>query len=195
MARSPAPGTRERILGTASRLFYDHGIRAVGTSQIIAEAGTGKNLLYRHFPTKNDLVSCYLARVSDRRRDSMRRALESAGGDPRAQLVALLAEVADLVSGPGFRGCAFRNYLAEFPDDDGSTDTAPARIARGHLAESHATIGRLVGELGVEEPERLTEELWVLVDGLYLQAAYRDRIERQRGTEAAVALAHRLIDR
>ena len=126
MARTPAPGTRERILTTASRLFYEHGVRAVGMNQIITEAGTGKNLLYSHFPTKSDLVAAYLQRAQEFRVAGARRARESADGDARSQLIATVAEVATLVQHPRFRGCAFRNYLAEFPDETG-TGRRPAR--------------------------------------------------------------------
>ncbi|GAA4745239.1 TetR/AcrR family transcriptional regulator [Actinomycetospora chibensis] len=209
MARTPAPGTRERILTTASRLFYSRGVRAVGMNQIITEAGTGKNLLYSHFPTKSDLVAAYLLRAQEFRLAGARRARESADGDARSQLIATVAEVATLVQHPRFRGCAFRNYLAEFPDetgtaergtadagDDAGDDAAPtpAAVARDFLAATREELAAQVAALDVADPDRLTEELWLIVDGLFLQAAYRRRLDGRVGADAAVDLAGRLVD-
>ncbi|HSK58105.1 MAG TPA: TetR/AcrR family transcriptional regulator [Actinomycetospora sp.] len=194
MARTPALGTRERILTTASRLFYEHGVRAVGMNQVITEAGTGKNLLYSHFPTKTDLVAAYLGRAREIRSAAAHRAREAAGDDPRAQLLALVEEVARTVTRPGFRGCAFRNYLPEFPDDDDLGEEAPAGVAHAMLAATHGELAALVTALGVADPDRLLEELWLIVDGLYLQAAYRDRADGRIAVDTAVDLARRLVD-
>src|SRR5689334_1650923 len=51
---------RQRILDTADRLFYNEGIHAVGVNRIVAEAAVTRVTLYRHFPSKNDLISGYL---------------------------------------------------------------------------------------------------------------------------------------
>jgi AcrR family transcriptional regulator len=52
-----APATaRERLLAVAYELFSRSGIRAVGVDTIIAQAGVAKMTLYRHFPSKHDLV-------------------------------------------------------------------------------------------------------------------------------------------
>ena len=51
---------RERILDTASRLFYDQGYQATGINQIIEEASIAKSSLYQHFRTKDDLLVAYL---------------------------------------------------------------------------------------------------------------------------------------
>ena len=58
----PAMPARERILTTAYRLFTRRGIRAVGTDEVIAQSGVAKATLYRHFPSKNDLVLAVLQR-------------------------------------------------------------------------------------------------------------------------------------
>ena len=53
---------KERILDTADRLFYLHGIRAVGVDTVAAEIGISKRTLYNHFPSKDELIKAYLAR-------------------------------------------------------------------------------------------------------------------------------------
>jgi AcrR family transcriptional regulator len=52
--------TRERILETVDRLFYRHGLQAVGVDAIASELGISKKTLYRHFPSKDDLIIAYL---------------------------------------------------------------------------------------------------------------------------------------
>ena len=48
---------RARILTAAGELFYRHGIRAVGVEAIAQAARTNKMTLYRHFPSKDELVA------------------------------------------------------------------------------------------------------------------------------------------
>lgn len=193
MPRTPAPGTRERILRAAGQLFYEHGVQAVGMSRVIAEAGTGKSLLYQHFATKDDLVAAYLDEVRAVRESSSRRARERAGTGPGDQLRAVLTEIADAVRAPGFRGCAFRNYLVEFPCADPRDDSRPAggagaKVAVYYLTTTRREIAELVDGLGVLDPGQLTEQLWLLVDGMYAAAAYRPRLDGDTGSGPAAAL-------
>lgn len=195
MARTPAPGTRERILEVAARLFYAHGVQAIGMNRIIAEAHTGKNLLYQHFPTKSDLVGAYLRTVDRIRERSAREARAAACPDPRSQLLALFSDVAAKARTPGFRGCAFRNYLAEFPPS-ADPDTA-VDIALGYLHRTRGEMAELVGALDVADAATLVEQLWLVLDGAYTQAVYRDHVSDQHlpHAETAVTLAAALIDR
>jgi AcrR family transcriptional regulator len=187
MARRAAAGTKDRILDVAALLFYRHGVRAVGMNQIIDEAGCGKNLLYGHFPSKSELVAEYLQRCRRGRDESVEWATRDAGDDPAASLVALTAEVAAKVREPGFRGCPFRNYLAEFPNGD----DAPGAIASAYVLDTRAQVDALVDRLGVAEPDVLADRIWLIVEGLYGGAALPGA---GRIAETAVTLVEELIN-
>src|SRR5258705_7935497 len=63
-AASPADlGLRDKILETASDLFYQQGVRAVGVDLVVEKAGVAKTSLYRHFGTKDDLIAAFLERA------------------------------------------------------------------------------------------------------------------------------------
>ncbi|NTW41336.1 MAG: helix-turn-helix transcriptional regulator, partial [Cellulomonadaceae bacterium] len=56
---SESPVAR-RILDAATPRFYALGIRSVSAEVIIEAAGVTKATFYRHFPTKDHLVTAYL---------------------------------------------------------------------------------------------------------------------------------------
>ena len=68
VAATPRGEARERILDTAFRLFYAHGVRGVGVDTIIASSGVAKATFYRHFPSKDDLAVAYARATYDEER-------------------------------------------------------------------------------------------------------------------------------
>lgn len=156
------PEGRERILTAAAGLFYPRGVRAIGMAEVIQAAGCGKNMLYRHFPSKGALAAAYLRKARESRDARTDRDLTAAGDNPAERLVALIASVADQVRASDYRGCAFRNYLTEFPRD---TDE-PAGVARAYLTDSRHQVDALVAALP-SPPPALADRLWLLIDGLY----------------------------
>ena len=70
---SGTSAARERLLRTASELFYREGIHSVGVDRIIAEAGVTRATFYRHFPSKEDLVEAYLGVEDATIRDAFAR--------------------------------------------------------------------------------------------------------------------------
>jgi AcrR family transcriptional regulator len=152
---------RERLLAVAAELFYRHGIRAVGVEAIAEAAGTNKMTLYRHFPSKDELVAEYL-RQAARGADHCWHAYERAHpGDPLAQIRAWLAEMADHLANPGERGCALANAAVELPDK-----AHPARrvIEDYKIAQRHRLIDLCRGA-GLSDPEMLADELHLLLEG------------------------------
>ncbi|HWW89163.1 MAG TPA: helix-turn-helix domain-containing protein, partial [Solirubrobacteraceae bacterium] len=51
---------RQRILDAAYELFSRRGIQAVGVNEVTERAGVATATLYRHFPSKDELVLAFL---------------------------------------------------------------------------------------------------------------------------------------
>ena len=106
---APLP-PRERILATASRLFYVQGVRATGIDQIIAEASVAKATFYYHYPSKNKLVRAYLARRHAYWMDEFNARLAKVR---TRGFVALADALGGWFRSGQFNGCAFINITAE----------------------------------------------------------------------------------
>ncbi|MCF6376667.1 TetR/AcrR family transcriptional regulator [Nocardioides KLBMP 9356] len=113
---------RTRLLGTASGIFYAKGINAVGVDEIVEAARVTRSTLYRHFGSKDGLVVAYLDAASAMERAAVEGALAQVrdGGAPAGKvggaIGALAGAVVAQIHDPAFRGCAFLNATAEFPD-------------------------------------------------------------------------------
>ena len=118
----PAPA-RDRLLRSASSLFYAEGLRGVGVDRVIAAAGVTLATFYRHFPSKEALVVAYLEGVDRATREGAGELPRDAEGAAR-WLTHLTALLADQLCTPGFRGCAFINAAAEYPDPGSPIRTA-----------------------------------------------------------------------
>ena len=162
MARRPDPGARERILEAASQLFAEHGIHAVGLQQIIDACGCGKNLLYREFGSKDDLVVAHLERCRRDWEDAFDAAAGAHPHDVAAQLVAVVATVAEDVGGNGFRGCSLRNAFSEFPD--------PGHPARKTIIQQYTERQERLRDLAtradLRDPHRVADRIALIIDGL-----------------------------
>ena len=182
--RPADPTARDRILRAASQLFYERGVHDVGMNELVAAAGTGKNVLYRHFPGKDELVLAYLERFAARLDTQMDDA--TAGLPADEALVALARHVAGLVAHRGYRGCPFRNYLRETRD----TKEPAGRFALAQVRGLRRRIARFAAELGTDEPEVLAERVWVVFEGVYAATPYP---ERARVAESSVAFVQDLV--
>jgi AcrR family transcriptional regulator len=175
---------RERILEAAACLFYRDGIHAVGVDTIIAESGVAKMTLYRHFPSKDDLIAAYLERSNQRFWAWLEGEMAGAA-DPRARLLRAFRALGRQATSPSCRGCGFQGAAAEFPDP-----AHPAhKVALAHkrqILERFTALGR---EAKLRSPETLARQLLLLMDGAWVAA----RMFGPRSPAAAVAEAARAL--
>ena len=155
---------RERILATASELFYREGIRAIGVDTVVERSGVSKTSLYRLFESKDALIAAFAAEQDRLFWARWDRIEEQHADDPRALLEALLSGIAERIGRPAFRGCPFFNLATEFPDQN-----HPGRvIARGNKEEMRARLATLVSTLGARDPDRTAFQMTLLINGAYV---------------------------
>jgi AcrR family transcriptional regulator len=164
IAQPPAralPAPRERILAAACELFFRHGIRAIGVDAIAEAALTNKMTLYRHFASKDELVAECLRQLAAEKNaawDAIARAHE---GDPQGELQAWLELVDRHLTKLGERGCGLANAAVELPEKD-----HPARRVIEEAKNAHRErLSRLFRAAGLSEPERLADEVFLLIEG------------------------------
>jgi len=151
--------TRARILEAANGLFYAEGIRATSAERIIEQVGITKVTFYRHFRTKSDLVVAYLEAQSAAERAWM-QSLHRAD-DPVGTLRALATDIGSASCEPGFRGCAFINAAAEFPD----ADDPVRRVVDAHRRWMLAEFADIATAAGAEDVDSVARQLMLLRDG------------------------------
>ncbi|MFE9427147.1 TetR/AcrR family transcriptional regulator [Kitasatospora sp. NPDC006697] len=93
-AETEPVGRRDELLAAAVRLFDEHGFDNVSTGRIGAAVGIAGPSLYKHFPTKADLLAAALVRCRER----------------------LWHEVAGTLAGPGSPAAALDRGLAAYLD-------------------------------------------------------------------------------
>lgn len=157
---------RRRLLETADRLFYQDGIRAVGIDRIIAEAGVAKMSLYKHFPSKDDLILAVLKHREDTVLEFFRSAMERHGKKAKTPLRAFFAALKDFFESPGFRGCPFQNAAVELAD--------PAHpgteFVRGHKQRFSEFLRGLVEQSVGKAAAKVAPAVNILVEGAIITA-------------------------
>lgn len=162
-------GVKERIISTASRLFYEQGYQATGINQIIEEAEIAKASLYQHFSSKENLLNEYLQDS----RQTWREDLMLYTGEMQAgleKLEGLFNYRLQLMQKRNFKGCTFCRVSYELPN---LAETS-ADIIRTHkngikvfIADQLKAIRSAYKK---EDLEEMTEILFNISEGAVLQS-------------------------
>ncbi|EFF82036.1 TetR/AcrR family transcriptional regulator [Acinetobacter haemolyticus] len=108
---------KQKILETASVLFYNDGINNTGINSIIEKASVAKMSLYNNFKTKSELVTYYI----EARHQEWLDLYEKRKATIQSPIEGILAvfdayqDHAEFAYENGFRGCGLLNAAAEFP--------------------------------------------------------------------------------
>ena len=158
---------RQRILATASKLFYERGVRAVGVDLVVDESGVAKTSLYRHFRTKDDLIVAFLEREDVEFWSQWDQVAARHADDPVAEIEAHMRWIGKRLARANYRGCPQINVAAEFAEAE-----HPAReVSRRHMQAMRQRLAELARRLEASRPVDLAAQLGVLINGAFVSAS------------------------
>jgi AcrR family transcriptional regulator len=175
---------RERILESAYALFSRSGIRNVGVDEVIEQAAVAKATLYRHFPSKEELVLAFLALREQRwtlewvEAEALRR-----GEAPEEQLLAIFDAFDEWFHRDDFEGCSFINVMLEMGEVE-----ELKRATSLHLENIRAIVRRLAEQAQLRDPASFAHSWHILMKGSIIAAAEGDTQAARRAKAVAVLL-------
>lgn len=180
----------ERLIQTASRLFYSRGIANVGINEIVERANIARMTLYNHFASKNDLVIAVLKRRKDEREEWFKDAANNVGetSSPRLILINVFSKVVEWTLEPGFRGCPLVLAAVEM----GGQLNSAQELLRAHRVFIFEFFLGYLKEIGYEEPvaRQFAAHLQYLYDGAAI-GAFAESSEEPAKT--ALKIVQRLL--
>ncbi|MFK0690515.1 TetR/AcrR family transcriptional regulator [Mesorhizobium sp. IMUNJ 23033] len=186
MTRSSASGKRQHVIDTAYALFKQGGFHATGIDRIIAEADIAKMTMYRHFPSKDELiveVLDYRAGRFDRQLDR----LEQEGITPEQKISKIFDWHERWFRSADFHGCLFAHALAEFGDPGHPVFKAVARQKSGLRSRMQAILEHVMPP---DRAEGAAAALLMLIEGATLMAQMgQPAIGNARKAAAAIIAA------
>jgi AcrR family transcriptional regulator len=178
----PVSATRERIVRTAYELFTRRGIRAVGMDEVIARAAVAKATLYRHFPTKDDLVLAVLERREQLWTYELIEAQSRRRGDtPEEQLLAIFDVLHDWFNQrDDYDGCSFIKVLLEM----GTTHPA-GQASIAYMANFRTIIRQRALAAGLLKTDEFARSFHILTKGAIIAATEGDPEAARRAQDMA----------
>jgi AcrR family transcriptional regulator len=186
--RQEADGTarsaRERILDAAYELFSRRGIHAVGVNEVIERAGVAMATLYRHFPSKDELVLAFLDLREQRwTKDIVEAGAMRRGSNPEERLLAIFDVFDEWFHRDDFEAGSFLRVLLEL---------GPEHPAGGasvqHLGQIRAIVRRLAEEAGLRDTDTFVRSWHILMQGSIVVATEGDTDAAQRAKSMACQL-------
>jgi len=184
---STEPVARQRILESAYDLFSRRGVRAVGIEEVIERAAVAKATLYRHFPSKDDLVLEFL-----RQRETIwthgwvETEARKRGTTPEGRLLAIFDLFDEWFRQKDFEACSFIKVLLEMNDRSHPL----CRACAAHLENIRSFVRALAQEAGLRDPAGFAHSWGILMRGSIVAAAEGD-VEAAR---RAKSMARLLLD-
>jgi len=178
---------KDKILITAIDLFQKKGINSTGVDAIVAKAGTTKMTLYKHYKSKEVLITAALKKTHTDFVQWLDQKLDLNSKRPEDKIELLFNFIEEWITDPAFLGMGFIKAAAEFPDEQNPVHQLSSEQSKSF----RFYIAALAKEANIKDTEGLALQLSLLFEG----AAQAEQMKRGSGAiQYAKKAAKLLID-
>lgn len=159
---------REKLLVTASKLFFEQGFHAVGVDKIVAESGITKMTMYKHFPSKDHLIVAILERSNELYWEWFEESIHGVT-EPEKQIIAIFEAVARQHSlSPQSTFCLYQAVAVEYPYPEHIVNKA----AVDHKQTIMKRLKNICEQAGLKSPGPLARQLFVILEGFCISSRF-----------------------
>lgn len=151
--RADAQRNRERIITAAAQCFAHEGVECQ-VAEIAKHAGLGNATVFRHFPTKLDLIVAVMRRRMDELADEVERV--AAGDDPGEALARVVEAIVQLM----VRDAALKQLASQRIVDEDMT------VCRDRMLGCIETLLGRCQAAGVVRPDVQVMDLMLMISGI-----------------------------
>lgn len=160
---------REKLIESATCLFYQDGFHATGISAILKDAGVSRMTLYHHFKSKDDLALAVLREFDQDYRRFFAERSPTDRVSSKEKLLALFDTMADWLggktpAGEHFNGCLLTRAALEYSDPDDPIH----RFANEHKWLFRKNIEEIAVTAGAIDPQGVAKDISLLAEGVYV---------------------------
>lgn len=157
---------RQRLIETASDLFYRQGYNRTGINEILEKSGVAKASMYQHFRSKEEIAVEYLKRMDREFTTKMGEYLKSQP-DGKQQILGIFDFIYDFFHQEGYRGCWSQNIISEMPKDDQRI----IGVIRQQKDTFRKTLQQKISDhLKVRDAGRLADRIYLLYESALLES-------------------------
>jgi AcrR family transcriptional regulator len=168
------PNVKERVIQTASRLFYENGYNQTGINQIIEESQVAKASLYQHFRSKQDIAVAYL---NHRHYWWMDQLTNFVAKEPNAnrKILGSFDFLSHWLENAAFRGCGFQNIIADLPREH-SKIKQEVLFHKNELIRWIQNVLEEDSKYATDNIPALARQIFVLIDGAIISAQIQNDV-------------------
>ena len=157
---------KDRLIETASELFYQNGYNNTGINEVIAKANVAKASLYSHFKTKDALCIAYLKHKEEQFYNKLNVFLKDKQNG-KVKVLAIFDFLRELYREPNFKGGWSQNILAEV---DKQNTVIKDEIYRNKENLRNYISDLVSKNLKTDRPEKLGSKLYLLFEGALIES-------------------------
>lgn len=165
MANNSNP--KDRILETASRLFYAQGYNATGINQILDEAKVAKASLYKHYGSKDDLGIAYIKAAREDWFNGLNSFLEKKPTSAQ-KILSCFDFLERNLRLNDYKGCRFINLLADVSEQNAEM----RKEIVGHKTKLRLFFKNLVSDIIKDKTNatQIADSIFLLFEGAVVES-------------------------